>query len=429
MFAFNLKQSKAGLSASPSQSREGMAKKTQPAWSFDLKLIISSEISPFQISSSAQIQPMHSVLCTTQQQCVEEGSNSSFREESTLPSFCLTTSICCSASLSNSFGERRCFSAVVGAHVNCLVVTCASEDVVGGVCRVRSAGDSFRSPHFSCSELFGFGRGRACHQSVGEQVGSAAPLNTQALFLMLQFASGLPPKLVRPRSLLSTHSHSHSRCLSSSLSDPASRMSVTPTAFVLEPHSSDLPESTNRNASCGRHQQILSAPSECVGQSGKAGTPQCVVSVSLSLAGVPRITNRTRSENAPTQAKGGRARVLCRGFIDERPVCSASRSTSRRVLRSFEYLLASTMNTASARHSLFFSYFRSVAPLPLSSVTNADLQIGLGADLKSTPAPIDSLDGRWSLRIRIRSQLRISTYRKEEELKQNVQNSENSTTL
>ncbi|KAK2939903.1 hypothetical protein BLNAU_25188 [Blattamonas nauphoetae] len=145
---------------------------------------------------------MHSVLCTTQQQ-----------EESTLPSFCLTTSICCSASLSNSFGERRCFSAVVGAHVNCLVVTCASEDVVGGVCRVRSAGDSFRSPHFSCSELFGFGRGRACHQSVGEQVGSAAPLNTQALFLMLQFASGLPPKLVRPRSLLSTHSHSHSRCL------------------------------------------------------------------------------------------------------------------------------------------------------------------------------------------------------------------------
>ncbi|KAK2962203.1 hypothetical protein BLNAU_2863 [Blattamonas nauphoetae] len=48
---------------------------------------------------------------------------------------------------------------------------------------------------------------------------------------------------------------------------------------------------------------------------------------------------------------------------------------------------------------------------------------------KSTPAPIDSLDGRWSLSIRIRSQLRISTYRKEEELKQNVQNSENSTTF
>ncbi|KAK2955407.1 hypothetical protein BLNAU_9635 [Blattamonas nauphoetae] len=52
-------------------------------------------------------------------------------------------------------------------------------------------------------------------------------------------------------------------------------MSVAPTAFVLEPHSSDMPESTNRNASCGRHQQILSAPSECVGQSGVAVTRRC----------------------------------------------------------------------------------------------------------------------------------------------------------
>ncbi|KAK2954552.1 hypothetical protein BLNAU_10403 [Blattamonas nauphoetae] len=144
-------------------------------------------------------------------------------KEPTLPSFCLTTPICCSASLSNSFGERRCSLAVVGAHVNCPVATCASEDVVGGtVCAsvdlsvdhfirllferchlsqektiwnpgsVRSAGDYFRSPRLSCSELFGFGLATNDDDRVRQD--EAVLPNTQALFLLLLFASGLPPK-------------------------------------------------------------------------------------------------------------------------------------------------------------------------------------------------------------------------------------------